>query len=405
MKKVMPVCALGAIAVLSGASPAPTLRMTERVDYVDVRAREPMIVEGADGALFVSGYSPSLGLGKPSLWKSINHGKTWNRVNVGTEEEGAVGNSDLDLAVAPDGTLYFVNLTVDEKKMEGTRIDVGVSRDAGAHWTWHTLSKKRFDDRPWVAVASDGTAHVIWNDGSGVLYSTSSDSGATWTEPARIAPKGGSSHFAVGPNREIAVRVVPFSAGGSKFDPGVDQIVVSTDGGKTWKTHDAPGKRKWSADDDFPPRWVEPVAWDSDGKLYSFWTNDHELWLAQSADRGETWKSWILGESKESAYFPYLVTHGRGELACSWFSARSTALQAHAGMIVIGSDQTAHFVESSPFQIDALNLNGSDRDTAGEYLGITYLRDGGFAVVSPIENTKDRRYGFTWMRFVYSEKP
>jgi hypothetical protein len=74
-------------------------------------------------------------------------------------------------------------------------------------------------------------------------------------------------------------------------------------------------------------------------------------------------------------------------------------------MIVMGSDQTPRFVESSPFQIDALNLNGSDRDTGGEYLGITYLRDGGFAVVSPIENTKDQRYGFTWMRFVYSEKP
>jgi len=31
------------------------------------------------------------------------------------------------------------------------------------------LSKKRFDDRPWVAVEPDGTVHVVWNDGNACL--------------------------------------------------------------------------------------------------------------------------------------------------------------------------------------------------------------------------------------------
>jgi hypothetical protein len=73
-------------------------------------------------------------------------------MNVGTTEEGAVGNSDVDLAVAPDGALYFVNMTYDNEKKEGTQIAVGVSRNSGVHWTWRTLSKNRFDDRPWVGV-------------------------------------------------------------------------------------------------------------------------------------------------------------------------------------------------------------------------------------------------------------
>src|SRR5260370_42400525 len=95
-------CALGAIAALSGAPPGPTVRMADRVAYGDVLAREPMVVERPDGAIFVSGY----GSGRPALWKSVDHGTTWNRVNVGTPEKGAVGNSDVDLAVAADGTLY-----------------------------------------------------------------------------------------------------------------------------------------------------------------------------------------------------------------------------------------------------------------------------------------------------------
>jgi hypothetical protein len=222
----------------------------------------------------------------------------------------------------------------------------------------------------------------------------------------RIAPKGGSSHLAVGPNREVAVRVTPASASGNKFDPGIDAIIVSRDGGTTWATHSAPGERKWTVDtEEFPPRWVEPVAWDAGGKLYSFWTNENGLWLAGSADQGETWKSWRLAESKEPAYFPYLVARGNGELACTWFSGQRATLQAHAGMIFVDNDKPPRFAESTPFQVDAFRWKSNDADTGGEYLGITFLRKGGFAVVGPIQNTKEKRWGFTWMRFEYSEEP
>ncbi len=73
-------------------------------------------------------------------------------------------------------------------------------------------------------------------------------------------------------NGEIAVHVTPASAGYNKFTPGVDLIAVSRDGGKTWQKHPAPGERDWNADwNKGTPRWVEPVAWDADGALYSLW--------------------------------------------------------------------------------------------------------------------------------------
>lgn len=48
-------------------------------------AREPMIVEHPNGTLFVSGYMDP----RPKMWKSADKGCTWERVNLGTEEDGA----------------------------------------------------------------------------------------------------------------------------------------------------------------------------------------------------------------------------------------------------------------------------------------------------------------------------
>jgi hypothetical protein len=91
---------------------------------------------------------------------------------------------------------------------------------------------------------------------------------------------GGSSHLTVGPGGELAVRISPAYVGG-RFAPGVDQIAVSTDGGESWRNRSAPSERQWSENlRMFPLRWVEPLAWDASGALYSFWTNAEGLWLA-----------------------------------------------------------------------------------------------------------------------------
>ena len=153
---------------------ASHLDQLQRVDHIDEPTREPAIVESHGGTIFVAGYGSrdfQQQLQKvPRLWKSTDHGVTWERVNVGGEKEGALADSDVSLAVAPDGTIYFATMQFDVKSMEGVHIVVGVSKDGGQSWRWQMLSNKRGDDRPWVAVAPDGTAHVIWNDGSGVYH-------------------------------------------------------------------------------------------------------------------------------------------------------------------------------------------------------------------------------------------
>ena len=82
--------------------PAPArLTLEGPIRHLDGPAREPMVVEHPDGALFVTGYGGEDEA--PDLWTSTNGGTTWERVDVGTPADGADGNSCVDLAVAADG--------------------------------------------------------------------------------------------------------------------------------------------------------------------------------------------------------------------------------------------------------------------------------------------------------------
>jgi BNR/Asp-box repeat len=394
-----------------------TLTVAQRVDHLDGLAREPMIVEHASGTLFVAGYSLQQ-RPRPQLWKSDDHGATWSRVDVGAGAQGA-GDSDVDLAVGPDGNVYQVVMDFDRDKGEGRSVSVGVTSDVGATWTWTTLSRTRFDDRPWVAVAPDGTAHVIWNDGHGVRHAVSDEGGRTWNEGTRISDLGGSSHLAVGPNGEVAVRISPASASGNRVDPEVDLVAVSTDGGTTWEKHPPPSHLDWTQPTDMSPgvtipRWVEPLAWDSAGRLYDEWTDSTGVWLARSADRGATWTTWRVAEGPHMAFYPYLIARGPGELAATWFSEDLDALRStpdsadlrwHVALITVGdTDAPPRVTQSPPLPTDAFRtwvVDGdtlSGPDTGGEYVALTFLREGGLGAVTPIQDLNAHRMGFTFWR-------
>jgi len=385
----------------STSPPSPALNVNAHVDFLDATAREPMIVEHLDGTLFVSGYT-RMPQAVPRLWKSSDRGATWSAVNVGTETDGALGNSDVDLAVARDGTLFFVTLGVDRKAHVGTHVAIGVSRDVGRTWRWTMLSKQPFCDRPWVAVAPDGTAHVIWSEGSGVYYTRSRDMGATWSPAEKIHPDGGSSHLAVGPKGELAVRIIPLSAGGSKFTEGADSLLVSTDAGTTWQKRPLPGQRIWAPADGTIPRWVEPLTWDAKGDLYLLWTQVTGVWLARSTDQGVSWTSWrvVEAEGDTLSYYPYLTARGAAELAATWFSGAGKNLTWQVCKIQVGDRlQITKSKQLSSDSWDAIPDGAPVRSTAGEYLPVMFLRDGDIAVASPIQNEEMKRFGFSFWRF------
>ncbi|HEX3662272.1 MAG TPA: sialidase family protein [Acidobacteriaceae bacterium] len=391
----------------AGAAAFPRLVLMQHVEIAGDSAKEPSLVEGPDGTLYVSGFG-KLSNGKPQqaprLWKSTDHGASWTRMNIG--DAGITANSDVSLAVARDGSLYLVELEFDPKAGEGVHVVAGVSRDEGVTWRWTLLTQGHFPDRPWVAVAPDGTAHVIWSDGSGVHHVLSRDEGATWSASQVVYPSGESSDLAVGPHGEVAVRITPSFAGGSKFDAPADWLAVSTDGGSTWEKRTPPGDRDWSpgGTQGSIPRWVEPVAWDAQGRLYSLWTNFQGVWLAESVDAGRSWRRWRVARINAVSYFPYLTARGAGELAATWFSGAGEALQWHVARIQVGPGTgRPRVVELSGLRTDSWTVSDETpspvRDTAGEYLCVALLRDGDIAVVSPIQNPETRRLGFSFWRF------
>lgn len=182
--------------------------------------------------------------------------------------------------------------------------------------------------------------------------------------------------------------------------PGVELVAVSIDGGKTWTKHPAPGTRTfrfpYSETEDPMPRWVEPVAWDSAGHLYYLWTDTAALWLARSTDRAASWTTWKLAEGGNLRYFPYLTAGGKGELAATWFSGRGDNLRVHVARIdVSDAGTTPRVIEAPTVQPDTWEWETRPgevrkRDTAGEYVPVMFLKDGGLAVVTTIQDLPAR---------------
>jgi len=375
--------------------------LIQQSEMLDTLAREPMLIQHPNGAVFVTGWNRV----RPRLWKSTDLGATWSEVNVGMAGDGAVGNSDLDLAVAPDGTLYFVQLTFDPRALEGVQLAVGVSRDAGSTWRWSTVSRARGDDRPWIRVSPNGTVHLIWNDGTGVLHTLSRDRGVTWTPPSHIHNRGGSSHLAVGPHGELAVHIIPGARAGSVCDEGTDVLALSTDDGATWRTFPAAGGARPSGCLNHPretPRWVDPVAFDRAGALYSLWTDSSGVWISRLGGDTNTWTTWRVSSRAAGAplpFFPYLASSATGELAATWLLDTPDTLHWEAAHLMVpGKKGNPKVRVAIPLALES--WRGNDPDAGGEYLAAMFLNDGSLAVVVPIQNEAKKRTGFGWRRFV-----
>ncbi len=381
------------------------LIVKNKIDHMTTLAREPMVCEHPNGTLFVSGYRN--GSGSPQLWKSTNEGKTWQKVDVGTTDQGAIGNSDVDLFIDKKGNIYLLSMTYtqlpenldgfDYSSMKGERIAVGVSKDDGQSWNWKTISENDYDDRPWITATTDGTLHIIWNDGKGIHHVVSTNEGETWLNRPDISKKGGSSFLANGPNGQLAVRVTPLSASGQQMDEGIDLIRLSLDNGKSWKEVTIPGKRTWTKDFSGVPRWVEPAVWDQEDKLYLLWSEGNTLKLGTTHTNGNAWEEHSIVQSKDTLYFPYMEMSEQGIL-CTWVSGFNENTRHHAAILTI-EEGNIQINALEPQKLDIWSRFQTDdyqRATGGEYFPIIPLKNGNFGMVTTIQNSKGGREGFTW---------
>lgn len=380
------------------------LIVKNKIDHVSVLAREPMVAEHPNGTLFVTGYRNQADV--PQLWKSTDGGKNWEQVNVGSYEDGAQGNSDVDLFIDKEGNIYFLCMTYtkvpedrsnfDFSTLKGQQITLGVSRDVGKTWKWQHISKNDYDDRPWITSTTNGDLHIIWNDGSGIFHSISKDKGETWQSLPKVFQKGGSSFLANGPNGQLAVRVSPLSASGVRKDKEVDMIRFSPDNGNTWTDVTIPGKRTWNQDNSGVPRWVEPIAFDEENRLYLLWSEGKEMKLGVSVDNGESWQVHVVAESQDTIYYPYMEISGNNIL-CSWVSGFREKVRHHAAVLRNENKKISVYkLDAQRVDIRSRFSGGKQLSTGGEYFPIIPLSNGNFGMATPIQNYSGNRLGFTW---------
>jgi hypothetical protein len=268
------------------------------------------------------------------------------------------------------------------------------------------LSATRFDDRPWIRVSPNGTVHVIWNDGGGVRHSISPDSGDSWTEQESIHSAGGSSHLAISSQGDIAVRISPISASANKYEEEVDLIATSRDNGQSWAKHSPPASLSWDrtlSDPQKVSRWVEPLAWGEEHRLWHLWSEGQVVKLGWSDDFGKSWQSEDVAHEAGIAFFPYMVSSPSGQLAATWFVNEGEKLSARVALFEMpaAGDGKLTISKSDLFTISAWleNTETPVQTPAGEYIPVIFLPDGKLAVVSTIQDSDRDRWGFTWWTF------
>ncbi|QNL22619.1 exo-alpha-sialidase [Hyphobacterium sp. CCMP332] len=195
--------------------------------------------------------------------------------------------------------------------------DGGVTFDNG---TFMGLNSPKDQDKHWAVVdPKTNNIYVTWtqfdeyksidpNDKSNILFSKSTDAGATWSEAIRINQKSGNcldddqttegAVPAVGPNGEI---YVSWSYNDTIwFDK-------STDGGKTWLENDIVVVNQvggWDMDipgimrcNGMPITLCDLSDGQNSGSIYINYADqkngitDTDVWLVKSEDKGETWSN------------------------------------------------------------------------------------------------------------------
>lgn len=256
-----------------------------------------------------------------NIYYSGDGGETWQQTPVACPW-GVWGDPVIGIDTA--GAFYFLHLS--NPPAPGSWIDRIIaqkSTDGGQTWSagsFMGLNGTRAQDKHWIATDWKTNAlYVTWTqfdkygspspaDSSVILFSKSTDGGASWSAARRISKLAGDcldsdltaegAMPAVGPNGEV------FVAWSNRNKIWFDR---SLDGGATWLDEDVfvsdqPGG--WDFDipgiyraNGLPVTTCDTSGGAHHGTIYINWTdqrngeNNTDVWLAKSIDGGNNWSA------------------------------------------------------------------------------------------------------------------
>jgi len=373
---------------------------------------------------FVSGVSNS------GFYASFDGGQTWpcqGLIDLSAFHEYAFG----DPAQAFDsrgnayyGTLAFPSPPTTEEQATGLQADFFVAKSTDGGCTYQSAAKVSgaspaiFDDKDAITADANPSSpfrdnvYAAWTKfttgGDQILFSRSTDGGATWSSPLAISPSYNNN--AVGGRQGSAVKVGP---DGTVYvvwldtvdKQAVERMSISHDGGKTFPMQNitvatvtddfvnpAPGSSFRQDARTFPSISIAP-----DGTLYVAWsnrsgdpTNGHAVvLLTKSTNAGQTWSTPVVAGNVKgrSAFFASVAADPHGNVNVAFLALDDVPTGTAPGAGVVYYD--AYFTRSTnggasfskPLKISTASSDpdgSSTNSLAAQFLGdyITAVADG-----------------------------
>jgi hypothetical protein len=326
--------------------------------------------------------------------------------------EGALNSQygvwgDPALLFDPYGSIYFGHLSYPSPPGYWIdRIVVQKSTDGGGTWSDGSavgFNPQKQQDKEWLAFDPGSplyrnNLYMSWTefdrygskapgDSSRILFSRSSDMGASWSAPITISDRAGDcidsdstmegAVPAVGPEGEVYVAwagdgEIIFDRsldGGATFGP--DRVVASQPGG--WD-FDVPGL---SRSNGLPVTMCDLSNSPHRGTLYILWSDQRngrentDVFLIRSTDRGDTWGTPVRvndDQSERHQFFPAMsIDPVNGDLYVAFYDRRRTADSATEVYLARSADGGATFtnmlVSQTPFTPYPDNF-------LGDYIGV-----------------------------------
>jgi hypothetical protein len=344
--KLCAVVAVTAGLALAGSGPALAASSVGNFSYGTLQdgavgatgcgtnaAGEPAIHVSRAGNVFLGS---ELGLGGGSeLWRGLGAIGGASASGCGLEFRGqpnavatglGASGGDIDIANASAANssgnynLYVASLNLGS-------VNVARSTDNGTTFSQTPVQAGLpLDDREWIAAFGASTSLLTYHDiaTNDIDVLTSTNGGQTYTHTSQVIPetdyKAGANELgnividhdnlpAGGAFYGYQAFVAPSSSSGSANNEAF--LGVSSDGGKTWSDNPIPcsiAGTSTSLDHNFPNVSVAP-----NGNVYYAWSDDKNIYTAESTDHGSTWTcSGAVSTSTAQAIFPWLVATNSG---------------------------------------------------------------------------------------------
>jgi hypothetical protein len=235
------------------------------------------------------------------------------------------GDIDLANASAPNASgnynLYVASLNLGS-------VNVATSTDNGTTFSQTPVQAGLpLDDREWIAAFGANTSLLTYHDiaTNDIDVLRSDNGGQTYAHISQVIPetdyKAGSNELGnividhdnlpgtTGNFYAYQAFVAPSSSSGSANNEAF--LGVSADGGHTWTDQPIPcstASASTALDHNFPNVSVAP-----NGNVWYAWSDDHNIYTAESTDHGKTWTcSPAVSTNSAQGIFPWLAATSSG---------------------------------------------------------------------------------------------